>query len=410
MKTLISYEIKKIFGKKSTLVAFFLLFALHVIFVCISGNLGSTYVEDAFYETHYERNIINRTNGNALSGRKIDEKLLAEMAQAYQKIDFSTSDYMWTDIYKSEVRKYSDVEECLKMMGVWGKVVSGSFAEKMLDETTIQKMENVRKELQQELYESYELSDSEIAFWKKRDSKIETPFTYRYAGLYESILGGQGIYMICMLITFFVAISMVSVFAEEHIRKTDQLILCAQFGKDKLYAAKIVAGSLVVFGINLLFIITAVVGKIFSYGTEGFEAAIQLLGVYEYPYALTAGEAVFIQVGLLILSSVMTAIFAMVLAEATQSSVGTMSIVVGGLFLARTLSVPPSWGILSKIWNYIPINMLKVDEGFTDVRLISILGMQFTTWQFVPILYVVLIGVLIWIGSRFYRNYQVSGR
>ena len=275
---------------------------------------------------------------------------------------------------------------------------------------TMQKMEILRNEMQHQMYDSYELSKQENAFWEKQNSKVEIPFSYEYASFYESMLGGQGIYMVCMLLTFFIAMSMVSVFTEEHNRKTDQLILCARFGRDKLYMAKIVAGGLVVFTVNLLFIITAIVGKSFSYGPEGFEAMIQLLGVYWYPFALSAGETVLIEVGLLFLSSIMVAVFAMVLAEVTRSNVGAMAIVVGGLFLARLVSIPPSWGVLSELWNYIPINMLKIDEGLTDVRLISIFDMHFTTWQFAPVLYIVLSAIVVWIGSRIYKNYQVSGR
>jgi len=270
MRALVGYEIKKILKKKSTLVAFFVLFALHVFAVCISGNLGNTYVEGEFYETHYERNKINRANGIDLSGRRIDEELLAEMSEAYQKIDWSTSDYKWSDIYKEEVRKYSDLEDRIKWMGLWGNLLSEVITEGIVDVSTTEKIYAVRKDVQQQLYDSYELSEQDIAYWQEQDEKVEVPFTYEYASVYDSILGGQGIYMMCMLLTFFIAISMVSVFAEEHSRKTDQLLLCARYGKDKLYIAKLVAGSLVVFAINILFVVTAVIGKTFSYGPEGF--------------------------------------------------------------------------------------------------------------------------------------------
>lgn len=410
MGTLVSFEVKKILGKKSTLVAFLTLFTLYAAVVFISGNLGSIYMNGKFYETNYERNKINRANGIALSGRKIDDKLLSEMAEAYQKVDFSIQDYMWTDTYKNEVRKYSDLEDRLNWMGLWGNILPEAIAEKMINMTTIQQLEAIRKEVQQQVYDSYELSEQEIAFWEKQNSEIEIPLTYEYASFYESMLGKQGICMMCMLLTFFIAVSMVSVFTEEHTRKTDQLVLCARFGRGKLYMAKIIAGSLVVFGVNLLFVITAVVGKIFSYGPEGFGAMIQLLEVYWYPFALSAGEVVLIEVGLLFLSSIMVAIFAMVLAEVTRSSIGAMAIVVGGLLFAKFVSIPLTWGVFSQLWNYIPINMLKVDEGFTDVRLFSIFDIQLTTWQFAPILYIALSVSMIWIGSKVYKNYQVSGR
>lgn len=410
MGTLVSYEVKKILKKKSTLAAFFILFALHVFAVCISGSLGNTYVDGEFYETHYERNKIDRTNGIALSGRKIDEELLTEMSEAYQKIDWSTSDYMWSDTYKEEVRKYSDLETRIKIMGLWGNELSEAIAEKMVNQSTTEKIYNIRKEVQQQMYDGYELSEQDVAYWKEQDNEVEVPLTYEYASGYDSMLGGQGIYMMCMLLTFFIAISMVSVFAEEHNRKTDQLILCARYGRDKLYMAKLLAGSLVVFVINIIFVGTAVAGKTFSYGTEGFDAALQLVSVYWYPYALSAGKTMLIAIGLLFLSSVMVSIFTMLLAELLKSSVGAMAIVTGGLFIARLVSMPPSWRIISQLWSYLPINMLKVNEGFCDLRLVNLFGIKLTTWQFAPILYLILIGIMAWGGSRIYKKYQVSGR
>ncbi len=410
MGTLVSYEVKKILKKKSTLVAFIILFALHLVAVCISGSLGTTYVDGEFYETHYERNKIDRANGIALSGRRIDEELLTEMSEAYQKVDWSTPDYMWTDTYKEEVRKYSDLETRFKVMGLWGNALSEVIAEKMVKQSTTEKVYTIRKEVQQQAYDVYVLSEQDIAYWQEKDAEIEVPFTYEYASGFDSMLGGQGIYMMCMLLTFFIAISMVSVFAEEHSRKTDQLILCARYGKDRLYIAKLVAGSLVVFAINILFVVTAVIGKTFSYGPEGFRAALQLITVYWYPYALSVGETTLIAIGLLCLSSVMVTIFTMLLAEVLKNSVGAMAIVTGGLFVARLVSIPPSMGILSQLWSYLPINILKIDEGFTDLRLVHFFGTKLTTWQFAPILYLILIGVMVWGGSKVYKDYQVSGR
>ena len=220
----------------------------------------------------------------------------------------------------------------------------------------------------------------------------------------------QGMYMTCMLMTFFIGISMVTVFAEEHTRKTDQLILCARYGKSKAYFAKILAGSLVVFGGNMLFAGVLIVGRFFSFGTEGFGAAIQSVVAPWYSYPLTMGQALLLMTGILLLSGVLVAVFAMLLAEVLGNSVGAMAVVVGLLFAARLVPIPPSFGVLSQAWNYMPINMLKVDEGFLDPRLVNLFGLQLTTWQFAPILYVVLIVGMVFAGSRFYRRYQVSGR
>lgn len=410
MRMLLQYELKKILMKKSTIAVFLVMFVINLVSVGISGSLGSTYVNGEFYETHVERNRIERENGVELSGRKLDDVLLKEMKMAYQKIDWTSSDYKWTDIYKEEVRKYSDIEYRLKMWGLGGNLLGETSTAGIAGASTGGVLYAVREQVQEQMYENYFLSDSEVSYWEEKDFAVEKPFTYQYAAAYESFLNMQGNYMICMLMSFFSAVSMVSIFSDEHVRKTDQLVLSTQFGRKKVYFAKLLAGSFVTFGTALLLLLTAIAGKIYSYGWEGFDAAIQVAVAYWYPYPMTIGQACLISSGLLLLSSVLVSIFTMLLAELLRNSVGAMAIVVGLLFAARLIEVPVAWRALSQIWNYMPINLIKVDQGFTDLRLVSILGQQLTTWQFAPFLYTGLIVALVIAGGRLYRSYQVSGR
>lgn len=407
MQTLIRYEISKIVKKKSTITIFTILFLLHIIFVAISGSLGSTYVDDKLYETHYERNQIDREHGFALSGRKIDDALLTEMKEAYAKVDRSTSAYMWTDTYKNEVRKYCDLEE---QFSYYWQIDIGFINSEFEEEVSAEKyLYSVRDDTQKEIYTNYMLYEDEKAYWENKDCKVEIPLTYQYHAAYKSMLGGQGIYMICMFVTFFIAATMVNVFFDEHTRKMDQLILCTRLGRGKLYTAKIFASSFITFSVTLLLVITALLGKFFSYGTEGFEASIQML-VFWYPYPLSVGETCLIMIGLLLLSSVMVTIFAMLLAEVLQNNIGAMTVLIGILFAARLISIPTQYKFLSQAWNFLPINMLMTEDGFVDLRMISFFGAELTTWQFAPILYLFLIGLMFFAGSRVYRNYQVSGR
>ncbi len=401
MGTLLKFEIKKIVMKKSTIVAFALLFGIQV-FLSMTGSLGSTYKHDVFVETHAERNRIDREHGIALSGRAIDDALLSEMQEAYAGFDWNKPDYWWTDEYNQGVRRYADLEYRLKL---WGLGSGYSF-----DNMRSEVLYELRGKQRDSMWEAYELSEKEKAYWQEKDAEVEIPFTYEYALGYDSLTGMQGMYMTCMLMTFFIGISMVTVFADEHTRKTDQLILCARYGKSKAYFAKILAGSLVVFGVNVLFTGVLLIGRFLSYGTEGFGAAIQSVVAPWYSYPLTMGQALLLMTGILLLSGVLVAVFAMLLAEILGNSVGAMAVVVGLLFAARLVPIPPSLGVLSRAWNYMPINMLKVDEGFLDPRLVNLFGLQLTNWQFAPILYVALIGVMVFVGSRIYRRYQVSGR
>ncbi|MBQ9141829.1 MAG: ABC transporter permease [Lachnospiraceae bacterium] len=401
MGTLIKFEIKKIAMKKSTIVAFALLFGIQV-FLAMTGSLGSTYKNDVFVETHAERNRIDRAHGLALSGRVIDDALLTEMQTAYADFDWSNPDYWWSKEYNQGVRRYKDLEYRLKL---WGLGTGYSF-----DNMSSEILYGLREKQRDNMWEAYELSDKEKAYWQEKDAEVEVPFTYEYALGYDSLIGMQGMYMTCMLMTFFIGISMVAVFVDEHTRKTDQLILCAKYGKGKAYLAKILAGSLVVFVVNTLFTGVLIAGKMFSYGGEGFGASIQSTVAPWYSYPLTIGQALLWMVGALLLSGIMVAVFAMLLAELLGNSVGAMAVVVGLLFAARLVPIPPSFGVLSQAWNYMPINLLKVDEGFLDLRLVNLFGLRVTSWQFAPVLYVVLIGVMVFAGSFVYRRYQVSGR
>ncbi|MBQ7777215.1 MAG: ABC transporter permease [Lachnospiraceae bacterium] len=401
MGTLLKFEIKKIVMKKSTIVTFVILFAIQ-LFLAISGSLGSTYVEDVFLETHAERNRIDREHGLALSGRAIDDALFEEMQTAYESFDWNNPDYRWTEEYNQGVRRYKDLEDKLK---AWGYGSGYSF-----DNMTEEVFYDFREQNRDSMWEAYALSDKEKTYWLEKDAEVGVPFTYKYAQAYDSLISMQGMYMTCMLMTFFIAISMVTVFAEEHTRKTDQLILCARYGKGKAYFAKILAGSLVVFVVNVVFTGMLLIGKFYSYGVEGFDAVVQAVCVPWYAYPLTMGQALLIMAGLLFLAGVMAAIFAMLLAEILHNSIGAMAVVVGLLFAARLVPIPASFRVLSQVWNYMPINMLKLDTGFTDPRLVNLFGIQLTGWQFAPILYVVLTGLMVFIGAKVYRTYQVSGR
>lgn len=401
MKTLLRFEIRKIVKKKSTIIAFLILFALQVV-VAFTGSFGKTYIKDEFYDTIANQNKIEREYGVALSGKNIDEELLTEMRDAYAKVDWEDERWIFSEAYQGDVRKYADLEERIRMWGLKKQLRSGVLTEEMLYEAREADMKST--------WAYYELSDKEQAYWQEKEDTLDKPLIYQYARAYEYLTGMQGGYMICMIFTFFISIAMVNVFGEEHTRKTDQVILCSKQGRGKLFTAKILAGSIVTFVGNILFIAVTMAGNFFSYGVEGFGASIQVALVNWYSYDLTVGETVLIIMGLLLLSSVMTAIFTMVLAELLKNSVGAMAIVIGILFGARIVSIPVSWGLLSQLWNYIPINLLKIDQGFIDMRLVSIFGIELTTWQAAPLLYVFVIVVMIIIGRRNHINYQVTGR
>ena len=166
MGILLKFEIKKIVMKKSTIVAFVLLFGIQV-FLSMTGSLGSTYKNDMFVETHAERNRIDREHGIALSGRAIDDVLLSEMQEAYAGFDWNNPDYWWTDEYNQGVRRYTDLEYRLKL---WGMGTGYPF-----DNMEAEVLYDLRRNQRDSMWEAYELSDKEKTYWQEKDAEVEIP-------------------------------------------------------------------------------------------------------------------------------------------------------------------------------------------------------------------------------------------
>ncbi|MCM1499532.1 MAG: ABC transporter permease [Clostridium sp.] len=392
--TLFFYELKKIVQRKNTWVTFGILL---VIYLVLTGGraFGSSYVEGEFLETHKEGFAIDKKNGERLSGRKLDDTLFGEMKKAYAGMEDRELSYMLTEEYQTKVRPYSIIYNIVLFSGVNPFTV------------TEEAFYAAREDSVKESWEKYQLTEKEKEYWQEKEDKLAKPFTYQYADGYSDLISMNGIYMVCLWVSFLVAICMSSVFTEEHGRHTDQLILCSRLGRKEIYFAKILAGGLFSLLTAAFFLAVEVVGVFTTYGSEGFAAMLQL--VYPaYSWPLTGGQVFFIMIGILFLAVLLTGIFTMVLSEITKSSVGSMATVVVILFLARLVPIPAAWRLLSQIWNYFPINMLKLDAGFIDVRLVSLCGLQLTSWQFVPILYILLAMLLVLVGKKVYCGYQVQ--
>lgn len=393
-RTLFYYEIKKITQRKNTWITFA---ALLVLFLGLFAGrqLTSTYIDGEFLETKKEGFAIDRENGLKLSGRNLDDTLFTEVKNAYALAADKDIKYFLTDEYQGSVRPYKGIYDIIRFTSELSAVTGENFYA-------------AREAALKESQDDYKLSEAEKEYWQEKEEKITKPFTYQYSDAYSYLDSMNGIYMILLMVSFMLAICMSNVFTEEHGRKTDQLILCSRLGRKETYFAKILAGSVFSFAAGLLFLIIVTVGAFISFGSEGFSAVLQLTAP-NYSYPLTMGSVFLVMAGILLLACILTGIFAMVFSEITKSSIGTMATVIAILFLARLVPVPPDWRIL-QIVNFFPINMLKMDAGFTDMRLVSIFGLKFTSWQFAPVLYIFLIVLLFFTGKKVYCRFQVQGR
>ncbi|MCI8357150.1 MAG: hypothetical protein HFI51_03230 [Lachnospiraceae bacterium] len=396
------YELKKILKKKLVWVTFFLCMAISATAI-LADLTGSYYVDGEIADTHYNMFLVDSGYERQLSGRKIDQELLREVAEAYGKIP-KTMDgrYTLTEEYQMYARPYSAIFNIARK---W----SGMDAEELLcweaDERELyERKEEIRKACCDQLL----LTDREKSFWEKKSGRTEEPLTWLYHEGYAVLM--RKLEMLGLLMLLLTTVCLSGIFPEEHMRRTDQMILCSLRGKKDVYRVKMLAGVSISAAAVLLMTGLTVVLTFGIYGTEGFEADFMLFpsrNMYSYP--LSIGEACLIGYGMLFITTIMYGLFVMVLSELLRGGMPTLAVSAGLTIAGMIYTVPGQYRVLAQIWDWLPVKFLSTRNLF-DIRLLTVLGHGFLSWQAVPALYLLCCLVLAAAGGRIYRKYQVSGR
>jgi len=414
MKSLIGFELKKIAQKKIVWITMVIFLLFLVIMTCAAYLTASRYVDGKFLETKRDWYKTDRRNAEALSGKKIDSTLLKELADASQYVpeeeqEMESYEYLSSDEYQNKVRPYQRISY---LAGTILNIQGESALYKNIANVTQEALYNARTKLVEDYWDIYRLSGAEKEYWEKEEAKLPEVFTYKYGGIYTQLIDMGGCYYICMFVTFFIAICMGSIFTDEHLRKTDQLILCTKHGQKQTYIAKMLAGCIFTCGITVLYLAVIIVCFLWLYGAGDFSAMVQVDFYPVYSGSLSVGQTAVIMIAILILSSVAVCIITMGLSELLNHSVGTMAIIIAVFnFGARLVQIPLSYKFISKAWNLLPINLLKADEGFTgDVRLWNIFGIKLQIWQIAPFIYIIAGIIFFIVGKKKYCKFQAGGR
>ncbi len=420
-RTLLGYEMKKICCRKSTWITIAALVFAFLASVALTWGMSYTHVVEVqenttgqvksreWHDTYAKRKARERKNGIFWSGRKIDDNLLADIYNGYRKAEETADKTGDDELFTREMERFSLLEGTLDAVSGTSELLPQLYDAQGPDRLTAEKLYAIRDAAAEKHRASFGLTEGEESYWQEKEKSLAKPFTYQYAEGFCQMISMNGIYMVVMFATFLLAVVVSRIFAEEHQRGLDQIILCSRFGRGQLYFVKVLAGIL--FAFFAVFIMAGIITAVtfICYGTEGFSAAVQLIaGWYSYP--LTVGQILLVMLGLCLISVLFTSIFIMVVSEKFRSSMAGMAAAVLTVGVARIIVIPREFRVMSQIWNYFPMNLLKIDQGFLDVRLVNIFGVKLTSWQFAPILYLILGGILVLLGRRCYCRHQVQGR
>ncbi len=399
--TLYRYECKKLFQKRIVWIALFLCTAL-IIISCFADLLGNVYIDGELVDDSYHYTMTDLAYARELDGKMIDQTLLSEMVEAYRRIpDDLKGSYIGTTEYQQFARPYSDIYGLVrKTTNLTGSQI---MYEWQPDEEEFYRM---RLTWLENHWDTVRLTQGEKQFWAKQNARRETPFVYREYSRYSkffSIFQTAGI-----LVLLLQAICLAGIFPEEHRCRTEQLNLCTVGGRKALYLAKLCAGISFAAAVSVFFVILPAAALIPLYGKGCPTADFQLCFPY-YAAPLNCSQAVLIACGMCFAAAVTFAIFIMLLSEVTHSSLASLSIGAGLLFLSMIFSVPEQLRVLHQLWNWMPFCVLSTWNVFGTLTL-PLLGQYFTAWQALPFIYLAAGAGMAMMGKAVYRRYQVAGR
>lgn len=384
--TLVRYELRKILGKKSSIIAI-LVFFLVSIYIFISP-VSYTYSE------------IDISNARSFSGQELNSSLIEEAVNAYQQvpIDGNVNSYE-TDEYQQIARRYSPIIATISPAYFISR--SGSIAEIQNIDPTI--YYELRNESVTKRIESIETDIEAQSFLLNENEKIETPFTFHNTTGYMYFLGN--LLMVGVLAYFLITFLLSPIFAGEY-GKTDDVILSSKNGKKSFIFAKILTSFIITFGVFAFICLTIYFGCMFVYGFDGFNAPIQLLYM-ESPYALTIGQTAFFSMLVILSLLLLSTTLNIFLSAKFKSTLAIMGIMVGLGLGTQILNVPIETGILYKIFLLIPGNSISFLEVI-DTMCYKVGSVVLPQYMFIPIFVLIIVLLAIPLIYKTFRNHQVG--
>ncbi len=391
--TLVRFEWKKIWSRKITWIAFLLVFLTMLAFGFYRAFVS--HEVDGVRVTAQEEEMQQKAAAKKIAGRVINDELVEETLQSMGTERYETYRLLNNDIIRSlaDIGSFSTIEEAKEAYSI------------APEEEFIYTM---RRRGIEEGMEGQYLTEGEKEYWRTvLDEKESTPWIYEYNE--GPSFAWVGVYTCIVFIALMLAVSLANLFADEHQKKTDQLVLCSRNGKHVLYGAKITAGMLFTLVSAGLVLLVTMVPQLIMFGTDGLDAPVQIL-LPSSMVQMTLGEMLVYVYFLAVVASLLYSAIIMCCSELFRNStVAVMALITVLVLVPMMVAIPYEYRVLSQIFDLNPINVLAIWSA-TEYRLVPFFGTYLTVHQVAPVLYTVLLAVFLWIGSLAYRRYQVSGR
>ena len=399
---LVSFEYRKILGKRSVKIA--LLLTLFLSVFSIWGTLmGSYYIEGELFESNAEAMKKDRAYARELSGRILDDKLLMEAADAYQTIPDSAAVYQSTEEYQKNARKYSSIYSLARQVYDTPNVRFGAPEMGTLDPARAEQFYEVRELCMTKQIENAPISENAKEIMMQYSAEVKEPWIFSYSDGYTrfmTIMATSGV-----MAAFVMAICLAPLFAGEYSNHTDQLLLSARYGKGKLIKAKFFTGFSMTGIVTLLVTLQSYVQSMLTFGFDGGNANVQIYDAL-FPYPLTLKQAALLQSICVFFACMCMSALTMFFSSRMKSAFGViiLSVLLLCVPMFVKVSAYPLLGYL--LFHLMPANMMQYDYIFSMIPY-EIAGVVIPPYVMMPVVALCLCIILIPFAYRGFKHHQV---
>lgn len=401
---LTGYEIKKIICRKRTVIVLTLVIFLGALSV-FGTILGNYYYSDGnggeIAVSRYEDEMLDRRNGEALSGRVIDADLIMEAVDACRQVPLNGGDdYFYTPEYQTIARKYSEIRYVVS--SVFN--INGMAEFQQITREQAEQFDSVRRENREYVIENSDISENMRSYWRKCLDENPETLTYEYSGGYYRFVAIM--YTTAIMAGAAIAVMISGIFSEEYTSGADSLILSSKHGKGILIGAKLLAAFGIAACLIVLLTVINYIETMIVWGTQGANAPLELWeGIFPYPLTI-AQSALLYSVCIFaacVFFSAVTSFFSAWL-KAPFNTVVIMSVIlIAPMFLTLPDSAPV-W--LANLVNLLPTNMMAFWVAMSELQY-ELFGMIIPPYIFMPIFALIVSCVCSLFAYRFFKRHQV---
>ncbi|WIV13721.1 hypothetical protein [Proteiniborus sp. MB09-C3] len=419
---IISFEYKKLFKRKSTMISLFLLLVV-VVFLGIISVSGASYWHSesgvsAFEAMKLDREVI-RSKAGLMDVAFIKEAIEQNAIMIANDENYIINDYgryLKGDAYIKYVLPYKNAVNMLNIMyevntenlSTDGLQFFNMDNVKPIDTLTVKDAESFYATINQ-ASASYinslpNLSQNEKGRHIDMLSQVKIPY---YNDHYDGYLNFyKRLKVIALILMIVIAICISPIFANEYYLKTDQIILSSKYGKSKVISAKLFTGVTFSLSVSVATLFGFLLLMLLIHGFSGANMAIQTIAFYS-TYPLTILQASLVAIVVTVFVILFFGMLTMLFSSWFKSPffVITMSFLL--LFIPGLFNVSHNNRLIYQILQIFPAKATEFSNIYSKY-LFEILGFVFIPATFYIIFSLISSLLIIPLTKRAFKNHQIE--